>query len=1129
MKASHIVGVGASAGGLPALEAFFAAMPTETGAGFVVIQHLAPDHKSMMCELLSRRTDIPVGLAEDGEAVMADHIYVIPPDTNLRIADGKLHHVKRNVGQRMNLPIDEFFRALADDQGFRACGVILSGTGSDGTLGAKAVRDAGGLVVIQDPADAKFDGMPRSAINSDVSDIILPAGEIPEKIVRYMQHARENLTSLTRADGESTLFDGKNARYQESIFAVLEAHCGIDFSRYKTTTVARRIERRVAINHYSELGEYFAFLSGSPQEQEVLSKELLINVTQFFRDSDAFTALADDVIPELVSEGSEDDELRVWVAGCSTGEEPLSLAMLIAEERRKKGSTKRVRIFATDVDVQVIADATTGTYPVSALVDVPEDLVKRYFKANHDGTYTVRSALRQMVVFAVHDITKDPPFSNMDLVSCRNMLIYLRHEVQKSALERLVFACRRDGYLFLGSSENLGPAKSHFRPVHARQRIYQKVRDGRSGAAFSPGLVSRKVNPTAELPSVAELMKRRTRAKVSSPPTLAVAQIVDQYGPASVLMSKEGEALHAFGGMERFFRVPERGEVTRDLAAMVLPELRTAITNVISAVTQGRKDILFENVQAEVDGNTHVIDVHAGPLRESSEDASHYVVCFVEAQRVRKPLEVKPVSYDERTMSAQQIKHLERELKLARQHLQVTVEELESTNEELQSSNEELLAANEELQSTNEELQSVNEEMHTVNFEYQEKIDELTQVNALLDGVLQTTAAGMVYLDVDMAVRKFTPQVRDFIHLVESDLGRPFSHIRNRLDYPELDADLRRARDANDATQRQVRSDDGRDVMVTINAYEQEGGRTRGVVLSVLDITEQVAQRRVLETAETELAQARQVAKREERLQMALAAGRIGTWRWDLRTETLSGDSRARAIVTTSSGVFPRSRAELRDCVVPSDRERAQRILDIREEDFVEAEFRVQDDTGERVVQFAAVAEYDNDGEAFAVHGICMDVSQRRVVKELLDNDVGKNGKDLNFLYIEDDDDDVELLSDALAELPSDVALKMDRARDLSSARLMLTANEYDVLLVDLSLPESVGLDSVVAVHQMAPDKPIVIITGSPDPELSQKAIQLGAQDYLTKQELEARLLEKTLRFALNRHNVTQRLSRLVQ
>ncbi len=1131
---TRVVTVGASAGGLVALEAFFEELPERTGAAYVVIQHLAPDHKSMMKELLSRRTRVPVRTAQDGLPIEPDHVYVIAPETNLEVCDGRLVLFERDLDAPLNLPIDKFLMSVAREYEDQGCAVILSGTGTDGTRGARLLRDLGGLVIVQDPEEAKFDGMPRSVINSGASDLVLPAHKIPSVIVRYIKHSSSR-PPRSAGDGiDPALFGGENAKVLENIFRVLETHSGIDFSRYKSSTVARRIERRVIFNQMTDLREYFTLLSGSKQEQEILSSELLINVTQFFRDTPAFETMKREVIPALLANGDPAEDVRVWVPGCSTGEEALSLAILFSEQRSKLKSPRRVRIFATDVDVQVVADATAGTYPAGAMTDVAPELISKYFQANHDGTFTVVPSLRQMVVFAVHDITKDPPFSKMDLVSCRNMLIYLRHEVQRQTMEHLVFACKKGGVLFLGSSENLGAAKSEFRPINARQRIYEKIRGGRaSSSSFAPSILNRTATRNRELPSVNQIMKRRVRAKKSTPSSIAVDQIVDRFGPPSVLIDADGQAIHAFGGVEQLFTKPKRGEITKSLSTLVVPDLQTAVSNLVNTLKESQEDAVFKGVQVRLkEGeDPHDFDIHANRLIAPSDEPVRYVVSFLNVQgpQPRKPSTVAPITYDERAMADKRVANLEHELKAARQHLQVTVEELESTNEELQSSNEELLAANEELQSTNEELQSVNEEMHTVNFEYQEKIDELLQVNALLDGVLRTTAAGMIYLDLEMTVRKFTPQVREFVHLMETDLGRPFSHVRNRLKYRDFDVDLRRARQTGDATQRQVQSDDGRDVLVTINSYEEGDGGRRGVVVSILDITEQTAQQRVLDSARSELQAAREVARRERRLQLALSTSKIGTWQYDLASGAMAGDARAKALVSTSTGVFPISILELEACTVPADRGRVSALFDLDvKEDHRAVEFRVlRSDGDERVVHFAGDVERSEDGKVTSIYGICMDVSPKAVVRELLRSAGQSTDKTPHCLYIEDDDDDAQLMTDAVNKIPPGQAVMLDRVEDLTEARRRLASTNYDLILLDLSLPESVGVNSVALMREMAPDKPVVVLTGSLDPELPQQVIALGAQDYLLKGSLDPTLLSRTVRFAISRHAVAKGLNRI--
>ena len=818
MAPLYYVGIGASAGGLEALQDFFKTMPDDTGMAFIVIQHLSPDYRSMMDELLARHTNMRIRLAEDGMIVEPNTIYLIRPRKNLMMFHGKLYLEEHRHQKSLNLPIDVFFRSMAVDQGKQAIAVVLSGTGSDGTLGIRAVKESGGIIMVQDEETAKFDGMPRSSISTGLVDYVLPPARMGEELLNYIKHPFvQNSTTL-----EKTL--PENMDNLTKINLILRNHVGIDFSYYKENTIARRLERRVSINRFNKLEEYLAFLVESDKEKEILYRELLIGVTRFFRDAEAFEILRRKVLPKIDCHQSS---LRIWSAGCSTGEEVYTLAMVCLEEMERRKSTCDLKIFATDIDRNALNIASQGFYPESIVADVEPELLAKYFERRENG-YQVKESLRKLVVFATHNLMKDPPFSRLDLMVCRNLFIYLKPEMQQRILNMFYYSLKPGGFLFMGNSESLGDMSEGFKPIDNKWKIYQ-YQEG-----FKPPVVKNLAmmqtgTVRSEEPAV---LPRSNLESVRQAKLLEGA--LESYLPPSVIVDQHDTIIQVINDMNPFFKI-RTGQFSNNLLNNLPNELALYTSGVLRRLKQGKEYLAFENISDLEGFQGHKVTIEGRKLAVDQD------VCFLisfqsKEQNEKGETDEKDQPDMSREMS-QRVRELEKELQVSRENLQATVEELETSNEELQSSNEELIASNEELQSTNEELQSVNEELYTVNTEYQIKIDELTQSNNDLNNLLNNTEVGAIYLDRNLCIRRITPIISQLTHMRESDMGRPIAHMAAIDFYPQLMDDIHLVLDKLQSVDREVADQDGHTWFVRSRPYRTSYHAVEGVLITFVDIS----------------------------------------------------------------------------------------------------------------------------------------------------------------------------------------------------------------------------------------------------------------------------------------------------
>lgn len=823
-RPSHVVGIGASAGGLEALEQFFDVMPPESGMAFVVIQHLSPDFKSLMDELLSHRTSMPVHRVLDGMQVQANAIYLIPPKKEMIIADGRLLLTDKEPGQALTLPIDRFFRSLAQDVGRDAIAIVLSGTGSDGSRGVREVHEAGGLVIVQSEESAKFDGMPKNAIETGVADLQLRPAEIPAALLRYIQHP----IAVAMMDDQEDVEGRDNDMGR--LFKLLRKNYGIDFSHYKPSTVARRIERRLLMKHIDSVEEYVERLSSDTEELNSLYKDLLIGVTKFFRDAEAFCRLENEVIPELLLKAPANEEIRIWVAGCATGEEAYSLAILFHERIEECKRPLNVKIFATDVHRASIDYASAGIYPQQSLSELSDNRLQRYFTSKGDK-FQVASDLRQMIVFAHHNIIKDAPFTKMDLITCRNLLIYFQPLAQKKALSLFHFGLKTGGILFLGPSESPAELAEEFEPVDHHWKIFRKRRNIRLPADMRLPLSTGAAHLHSTSLSPSQISNRGWDNRLYG----SYDALLEEFMPSGLLVDESRELLHVFGDGARYLAF-RTGRASANVVDLVIPELRLAVSGTLTRFEKNKSETVLNGVCVGDDGR---MTLRVKPVRNKMTNTTQILITL-EVDEL--PVSSPPLGDNSAEMniveaSRDRLELLENELRYTKENLQATVEELETSNEELQATNEELVASNEELQSTNEELHSVNEELYTVNAEYQRKINELTQLNSDMDNLLDSTEIGTIFLDSEMCVRKFTPQISRTFNLLPQDVGRRIDAFTHHIDIPGLVDEIKHVLQTGEPFEQQVRGHQAEWYFLRIFPYRSSTGNVEGTVVTLIDIS----------------------------------------------------------------------------------------------------------------------------------------------------------------------------------------------------------------------------------------------------------------------------------------------------
>ena len=820
----YAVGLGASAGGLEALRSFFSAVPAKSGAAFMVIQHLAPDHSSQMPELLATHTEASVRQITDGITIQPDHVYVTPPGKCVKISHGKLLLLDPEK-RAPHLPIDQFFRSLAEDRGELAIGIVLSGTGSDGTLGVRAIKEAGGTVMVQDEASAKFSGMPDSAGATGLADYVLPPAEMARELLKFIRHP-----FVARTRGAALKVGETNLH---KILSLIHAQTGIDFTGYKESTVVRRIERRIGIAQLTNPNDYRQFLQQSEQEVLALGHDLLINVTRFFRDGKVFAVLRNEILPAMLQQAAGQKRLRIWVPGCATGEEAYSIAMLVQELVTARGEKWDVKIFATDVDKNSIDCAGRALYPKSVAADVAPELLGRFFVEESGGLHISRE-IREQVVCAQQNILRDPPFTKVDLVSCRNLLIYLQPESQDKVMALLHFALKPDGYLLLGTSESIGDREHAFDTVNAKMRIFKKRADStpKIGDTLSNGPTATGRLEDAHEPAPLERVLRENTRPENIWETIN-ARLMTEFGTTCLVLNAKHEILRSFGEPQRFLTV-HPGQASLSALKLVPRGLSLALSSALRTAANKQQTVRCSGVPLSDAAGAGMIDLKVEPLAAESDQAGTMLVFFKEAKPARAAR--KSDQFNPSSESMGRIADLEDDLESAKENLQVATEAKETAQAELQATNEELLAGNEELQSSNEELESVNEELTTLNAEYQQKIDELIVANNDLENFLRTSDFATIFLDETLRLRRFTPAVTREIPFQPHDLGRLLTEIAHPLisiiaeDAPGVAA-------SGKALMKTVETRPGVWHLVRITPYRREGASDRGLVVTILDVS----------------------------------------------------------------------------------------------------------------------------------------------------------------------------------------------------------------------------------------------------------------------------------------------------
>ncbi len=824
-----VVAIGASAGGLDAIQELFRHMPADTGFAFVLIQHLSPRHETLIPELLAPLTPMPVRMVEDETVIHANQIYVMPPHGTLTIDDCVLYLAKPSrISRGRRSPIDRFFRSLAEDQEDEAVAIILSGTGTDGVLGLKAVKDHGGLTLVQAPETARYDSMPRSAILTGAADLVAAVERMPARLIEHQKRLREG--------GSPEQLREEIAGHLGKICAILRRETGHDFRRYKQSTLVRRVRRRMSESRAASIYAYVESLSNDHQEVEQLFRDLLISVTHFFRDPEAFALLADKVIPRLFEGKDEDGFVRVWVAGCATGEEAYSLAILLREHAARLDKPPQVQVFATDIDSQALESARQAIYPEAVASQISPERLERFF-VRHGNMYQVAREIRDLCLFSLHNLIADPPFSRLDLVSCRNVLIYLESELQKKIVALFHYALRPGGFLLLGPSEMVAGQPELFRTLDKKQRVFQS-RDTVTRPPFSFPLSDR---GRLGIRPIEESQRRAVPRQLEVARTFETI-LLESYAPACVVVHEGGDIVYFSPRTGRYLEAPS-GTPTVNVLDMARKGLRLDVRTALHKVVNSRVPVIHENVAFELDGQPLQVNVIVRPMPELGEDPGLFMIVFQDVVMAAgdAPPEIEPgaIAADDPI-----VRRLEAELRATKDHLQATLEELESSNEELVSSNEELLSMNEELQSANEELQtskeelqSVNEELETVNAELKKKLEELDRANGDLQNLFQSTRIATVFVDRELRIKKFTPTAVEVFRLIDGDLGRPIADVVPRFPGGDLVKDVREVLRTLSSRERQVRSEDDAWYLQRILPYRTVEDVIDGVVLTYLDIT----------------------------------------------------------------------------------------------------------------------------------------------------------------------------------------------------------------------------------------------------------------------------------------------------
>ncbi len=825
-----IVGIGASAGGVQALKTFFENVPADSGAAYAVILHLSPNHDSKLAEILQTVAQIPITQVKRKVKVVPNHVYVVPPNVSLSMSDGFIVVSPIHTVEERRAPVDIFFRTLAESHAGRSVAVVLSGTGANGSMGIKRVKEKGGATFVQNPREAEFSEMPRNSIATELIDEVLNVAEIPAKIITYQKNLGKIIIPVEPESRE----EEQQAALRE-VFTILRVRMGHDFVNYKRPTVLRRIERRINVRNLPNLPAYAAYLRENPDETQALLKDLLISVTNFFRDKESFDFLEREIVPRILTDKTSKDQIRLWVAGCATGEEAYSIAMLFAEQIGDSFDTPEVQIFATDIDEDAISAARNGFYTLNDAADVSPERLRRFFVPEKEG-FRIRRELREMVLFASHNLLKDPPFSRLDLATCRNLLIYFNRTAQERVMETLHFSLKPDGYLFLGSSESIDGASDLYAPVNREMRFFQARQTAPRISYPVPDL-----SPSLRYDSAPKIITDRENEnqrfeKVSYGEMHG--RILEQFAPPSIIVNENFDVVHVSPRAGRYLQIS--GEISNNLFKLIRPELRLDVSNAVYQAAQNQNNVIAENLKTHIDDNLETINVIVRPvLQKNDETVRGFILIIFEpsknaatdSEEVFESSEPAARKLEEALIRSQsQFRH-------SIENSEIQAEELKASNEELQAINEELRSATEELETGKEELQSVNEELVTVNQELKIKIEELSESNSDFQNLINSTRIGTIFLDRNFRVKMFTPAAGEIFNLITADNGRVLTHITHKLNDENLITDVETVSQNLQPIEREVRTMDGNFYLMQITPYRTVEDRINGTIITFVNIT----------------------------------------------------------------------------------------------------------------------------------------------------------------------------------------------------------------------------------------------------------------------------------------------------
>lgn len=848
-KPLFVVAIGASAGGLEALKNVFSQSQLNNSLTFIVVTHLCPDKTSVLPELLQQYTSLKVLVITDNQKVESNHIYVLPPGKNVYIRKGILHLIPFSSETKMH-PIDFFLRSLAEDQCSKSICIILSGTGNDGAIGLRAIAKQRGLVIAQMAKSATYDVMPKSAINTGLVDYIFHPHQIYPFLINYVAHFENNKTSLPASISDEI----------QQILTLLRTNTGHDFSLYKPNTIFRRIQKRLSILQIDNLSTYLQYLQQNLNEIQILFKELLINVTNFFRDPDAFNILKEILLKKILLNKSQSENLRVWIPGCSTGEEVYSIAIILQECMEQLKCHFNVQIFGTDIDEEAIEIARAGIFPLDIKNDITEERLNRFF-TREENTYKMNIDIRKMIIFAVQNLIKDPPFTKLDLLSCRNLLIYLSSQLQKRLFSLFHYSLKPDGLLFLGTSEAISGSVDLFTILNRRWKIFQR----KSGSTTFNTILNLPYTSNPSESMNMNIMERNTQDIEPSLEHIVEHVLLNNYTPASFVLDENGKIIYIYGRTSKFIEFTS-GEVRLNFIDMIRPELKSKVLTAIRKASTLQKEEMLNGLPLKEGGEFKYINIRVRPIVEAKPfNRVLLLLIFEELPAVLQNTEI--TKNDKKSELGKRIIQLEQELKYTKESLQSTIEELETSNEELKSSNEELQSTNEELQSTNEEietskeeLQSLNEELTTVNSELESRIEQLSSANDDIKNLLDNTEIATIFLDKDLCIKRFTPRATDIINLIPTDVGRPINHIVSNLQYDKLMDDARRVLKTLESKTIEVMDKSGRWYVIRIIPYRTVNNIIDGVVITFLNIHNQKKAENELVKIENDFKVAKEIA-----------------------------------------------------------------------------------------------------------------------------------------------------------------------------------------------------------------------------------------------------------------------------